>query len=850
MHVPSAVRRTRRTLFIALVVGATASMPRAHASAQGTRDVDSASVAPGVRVSARLRGASSAVVDSNDVHRAAALTLSELLQARAASVNVSMSGGSLLDGGQLLVRGPSSIRTEGTPMVIVDGMRMIEDENDPVSTTTRLDDIAIDDIERIEVLRGPSAAALYGAGASSGVIVVTTKRGSAGALRGHVRAVAEGSQDAGHYIDRIRRRPVGSTTNYSCTLSAQAAGACVPGPIEQWNPLTEGSVFRAGTGAAAAFDVSGGTRTSDARLSASVRRANGIASGDKIARLASRLNATHRLTERIDVTGRVAYTNDQTSGSNVGEVIDDAAFVSVGATPLPSFEKWAEFMLGAPAIDGRLDHFTAGGELTARATHWLTLRAAVSDDRVNEGAERLIRVAPFVSNDPNTVYLQPAPDDQQHVRMSLENEQRAMRATGELTLPVPGSLPASALLIVGVEHERRDRTWRSAEGYGPYDFSSLTRETWATNPAQFILGRLVVADGLAIAAGARRENDSATDPKWTVYPMADVAIRPPARIVGGELRLRAAVGKSAQRPAMSSGIVRLPSPERMTEREGGVDLEWGTRGALSATYYDRTISGVLTGQQLPSSPGFVIVPTIDIASHGMEVDASAAVVRRGALRWTLRGIVATNTNRVVGTGATGSGQRLVAGYPVGVAQRVRYTVDDANGNGVVDPGEASYTGGYDLFGGSTPTFTLALHSELRIGRHLSLTGVIDRRSGAWSTSSYAAARCEQPEFSCREDQDPSSSLAEQAGTRIDAFDASFTRLRELSVRWTMEPRVARLVGGGPVQIVLSGRNLATWTQWPGLDPEINSLGRGAITRDDASAVPLPRRVMLGLEVGY
>src|SRR6185369_5856245 len=115
MHVPSAVRLTRRTLFIALVVGATASMPRAHASAQGTRDVDSASVAPGVRVSARLRGASSAVVDSNDVHRAAALTLSELLQARAASVNVSMSGGSLLDGGQLLVRGPSSIRTEGTP---------------------------------------------------------------------------------------------------------------------------------------------------------------------------------------------------------------------------------------------------------------------------------------------------------------------------------------------------------------------------------------------------------------------------------------------------------------------------------------------------------------------------------------------------------------------------------------------------------------------------------------------------------------------------------------------------------------------------------------------------------------
>jgi TonB-dependent SusC/RagA subfamily outer membrane receptor len=68
------------------------------------------------------------------------------------------------------------------------------------------------------VLRGPSAAALYGAGASAGVIVVTTKHGAAGPLRAHVRALAEGSRDAGNYPDRVRRRAAGSTTTYSCSL--------------------------------------------------------------------------------------------------------------------------------------------------------------------------------------------------------------------------------------------------------------------------------------------------------------------------------------------------------------------------------------------------------------------------------------------------------------------------------------------------------------------------------------------------------------------------------------------------------------------------------------------------------
>ncbi|HEX7981695.1 MAG TPA: TonB-dependent receptor plug domain-containing protein [Gemmatimonadaceae bacterium] len=876
MYIPSTTaRHARRALCIALGTGVTIAVPNARASAQGARDVDSASVAPGIRVPGALVGASRAIVDSSDVRRAAALTFSELMQARAASVNVSMSGGRPVDGGQFLVRGPSTIASEGVPIVIVDGMRMMDDEDDAVSTVTRLDDIAIDDIASVEVLRGPSAAALYGAGASAGVIVVTTKRGNAGPLRGHVRAVAEGSQDAGHYIDRFRRRPVGSTTSFSCTLSAQAAGTCTPGPLERWNPLTEGNVFRAGMGAAAALDLEGGTRASDARLSTTIRHANGISRGDGIGHLASRLNATHRIGERLDVTGRVAYTNDQTSGSLLGDLIGDVPYSSVGATPLDAFAQWANFELSEPAIDGRLDHFTAGGELAARVTRWLTLRAAASTDKVSEGAERINRNPALNSTDPNNLYLQGPPEDQQHIRTSLDNKQRSVRATAELTLPVPASLRGSALLILGAEHERRDRFYKTSEGFGPGTMDSWeTMKRWSTNPAQFILGRLAIADRVAFAAGARRENESYTDSKWHIYPMADVAIRPAGRVAGGQMRLRGAFGESAQRMAMSSDVMSavappviyfgpappaLPTPERMKELEGGFDLEWGTAGALSATYYHRTISNVVFGQ--PARFGGVNLSVLDLASHGVELDTRAMVLQRGALSWSLRGIVATNTNRVMtdSVSTTPGGAALVTGYPVGVAQRLRYTVNDANGNGVFDAGEVVLGSGFERFGGSTPTLTLALHSELRIGRRLSLTGVVDRRSGAWTLSSYAGKSCAIPEYSCRQYQDQSTSVADQAAAWFDAFyasnnpaafDASFTRLRELSLRWTLKPGSARVGGSSAMQIVLSGRNLATWTQWPGSDPEINSLGRDSITRNDATAVPLPRRVMLGVEVGY
>ena len=190
MHRPPFDRATAAARALALATSLVALHSLSPAAL--AQSADSVPIAPGIRVGPT--GSSRAVIDSLDVQRSAASTLSELLQARAASVGVMMSGGTLTDGGRILIRGPSTVSTSGVPLLVVDGMRMADQQDDSTSTASRLDDVALEDIATVEILRGPAAAALFGAGASSGVIVVTTKRGAGRGWHVGARAFAEGRQ--------------------------------------------------------------------------------------------------------------------------------------------------------------------------------------------------------------------------------------------------------------------------------------------------------------------------------------------------------------------------------------------------------------------------------------------------------------------------------------------------------------------------------------------------------------------------------------------------------------------------------------------------------------------------------
>ena len=151
-------------------------------------------VAPLVCVPAHAWGAALSVIDSAAIAASTAPTLSELLQARRPGLRVFRSGGLVSDGALVMLRGPTTLIGPGSPIVIIDGVRVDSRQYDmPLGfgamAPSRLDDLFSEDIARIEVLGG-AAAALYGDGASNGVILVTTKSAeevlsiSAGVSRG------------------------------------------------------------------------------------------------------------------------------------------------------------------------------------------------------------------------------------------------------------------------------------------------------------------------------------------------------------------------------------------------------------------------------------------------------------------------------------------------------------------------------------------------------------------------------------------------------------------------------------------------------------------------------------------
>ena len=142
-------------------------------------------------------------------------------------------------GSRIRIRGQNSLSLSNDPIWVIDGVRMTSDvESSNLFTgggqPSRVNDINPDDIESIEVVKGPSAATLYGTDAANGVIVVTTKRGRAGEARWNVWGEGGILQDRNTYpyhYTLFGREPgdtdPGTLNPSSCNVFMMSRGDCV-----------------------------------------------------------------------------------------------------------------------------------------------------------------------------------------------------------------------------------------------------------------------------------------------------------------------------------------------------------------------------------------------------------------------------------------------------------------------------------------------------------------------------------------------------------------------------------------------------------------------------------------------
>ncbi len=216
-----------------------------------------------------------------NVERAPVTNLADLMVAKAPGVVVlpgAMTGSTPV----VKIRGLNSLSLNNDPIYVIDGVRMNTDNFSQGFTgthTSYLNDLSANEIEDIEIVKGPSAATLYGTDAANGVIVITTKKGRAGSSRwtwfGETGTVTDRNDYAGTYA--MWGHDPSTNKTKRCVNETIGLGQCVLDSTTSVNILRDAATTPLGTGRAndLGANVSGGSDVMRFFVSGDVRNETG-----------------------------------------------------------------------------------------------------------------------------------------------------------------------------------------------------------------------------------------------------------------------------------------------------------------------------------------------------------------------------------------------------------------------------------------------------------------------------------------------------------------------------------------------------------------------------------------------
>lgn len=275
-------------------------------------------------------------VDSSLIRRSNESNIVQALAGKVPGVQINQQSGEPGASSYIRIRGAKTLTGTGQPLIVVDGSPI---DNSTVSTgastastvsPNRASDINPNDVESVEILKGAAAAAIYGARAGQGVVLITTKSGRSGQTRYSLRTNIS--------IDDVNRTPPLQTSFGQGTAGVAATCAavnCRPSPLS-WGPrLASGTriydqatqVFDRGSLFENTLTASGGNDRTTFYLSGSQSNQQGIIRGPNnlYNKSTVRLKATHRLLSNLTVGGNVSYVDARQKavqkGSNVSGLL-------------------------------------------------------------------------------------------------------------------------------------------------------------------------------------------------------------------------------------------------------------------------------------------------------------------------------------------------------------------------------------------------------------------------------------------------------------------------------------------------------------------------------------------------
>lgn len=843
--------------------------------------------------------------------RSQAPTLGTLLNSRVPGVTIAPSTGRLGAGPNIHIRGISSIGLDNNPLIYIDGVRVSNAVG--VGPTTggdkgfgaqnagvvgRLNDINPEEIESIQIIKGPAAATIYGTEAANGVIQIITKKG-AGAKPQLTLQVQDGSI---YFRDAQGRIP----TNYA----KDSTGAIVPfNGVTSQNALGT-PLFKTGQARQYNVGLSGSLGQAGYYLSTNYQNDLGVEPNNSVRQFSGHANLNLVPSSKFDVGTSLNYVQaNYHLGTDVGlSSLLGAEFGHPVLFPVPGA---AGFYPNVPPqvpqtlfdnSDG-INRFTGSTTINHRPVDWFSQRVILGIDYTGDDGRTLEKyaapnLAPFtlgnatgrigqtltsttVSTADYTgtvkVNLTRAVTSSSSIGGQFYRTETDQSFLGGIGFPGPGinTVSATATALPSTQTQVINTT---IGGYGQEEFGFNNR--------------------LFLTAALRVDNNSAfgSQFKLITYPKVSaswVVSEEPWWHVGfiNTLKLRSAFGESGRAPAAFTALrtyspVQGPGgtnaftagsygnsnlqPELGKETEAGFESELFGRLNLDFTYYNKHTTNEIVAQDIAPSSGFFGTQFRNLGqvnNHGLELQATLQVLTGQNLAWEVTGNFSTAKNKIVSLGGvpslvTASGQANVVGYPIQsyfsrrVVSATQNPTTGAVSNVLCDggPGKASVacaSAPFVYIGTPTPTNTGSIGNTVTLFNRLRLYALVDWKRGNRLANSIELLRCTGVlgVGLCDVNYHPlnysplyvaEASVASFVQQSRDQFiqDASFVKLREVSATYTLPDRVVR--GFQHASFTLSARELALWTNYRGPDPEVNISPTSLLASDQAVLPPLSR----------
>lgn len=842
------------------------------------------------------------------------------LYGKVTGATIRSNGGAPGGGLSIQLRGLSTLQGASQPLIIVDGVYINNGfQRTGRATVTgagganqddganRLADLNPSEIENMEVLKGPSAAAIYGTRANAGVIIITTKKGKTG------RTTVSFNQDIG-MAKPLRLLGVDNWNpdkiNFFFTTPARRALELQRFGDSGGNFIDYEDYFYGNTGLLTntRLSLTGGDDKTKFFISGTLTDEEGTVKNTGFERQSIRANIDHKLSNNISIGFNSNYIKTTTDRGFTGNQNNTGASIGYTMSNVPNYFDLRPNALGiypnnpygnenpVALVDKGINNsevnrfiqaFTFDATLFKNSTSLLKFRAGGGLD--------------FLQNT-TLVYL---PEDLQSQRAQANpgdvflGKQESFNTNFQAALVYDWSIGKVNLTsqagIVRLDF-RNDEVFNRGRGLAPGQ-TNLKQATVQEINADFLtrqqdagvfLQQEANYDDKIIATAGIRWDKSTTNPDPTqlfAFPRASVAFN----ITNfdfwtvdavSQLKPRIAYGQTAgpvpfgntftalngvniggllgSTVAVGAGSVTI-EPERAEEVEFGLDAGFlNNRFSLEATYYIKTTKNNIQNLNLSPTTGINTIPSNEAAleNKGIELSLGGSAIERPNFRWFTRVNWWKNTTTLTElgipsytTGAFGSALGTFL-----IRQGVSPTI--IVGTPAVAPGE------FTVWGDSQPDFTTSWYNSMTILKNFELNFMMEWREGGDNINLTSFLNDSGGTTNGWFGDDNGDGIVNgrqrppapynNAGRWVQ--DATFIKLREVGLYYNVPKATTNKWFGNAIQKArfgVSGNNLVLITDYEGYDPETSTFGAAAIAGNvDIAPYPTQRRLFFHIQIDF